>query len=451
MREDAVARFDETRRAEVDRILRSCIHCGLCNTACPTYALTSDEREGPRGRIDMIRHMFDAGGPPSAEVRRHLDNCLPCWSCMTSCPSHVDIRHLTDLARMHIRDTHRRPFKQRVVRDLLGDLVASSEHLGLAARAARFSRPLRGLLAKLGWKEVAGVFALAPSVFARVGGSAKPAILTPKGARKARVTLFFGCTQQALRPEVNEAAIRLLTRHGVEVVLPSGQQCCGAIDLALGNETSAHAAARDNVDIWTRVMRDAHLDAIVTTVPSCGARIKGYGSLLGPDQGYTGRAERVGSLTCDITEFLSRLDLDPPRHWSGLRVAHHMPCALRHGMGVTSAPGELLCRVGYTVLDVPGEDVCCGAAGAHNVLNLEMATRLLERTMRNIDRLEPDIIVTDDVTCLAQLASATPIPVVHTLELIDWTLGGPCPKELESLQDRVHKVGQGPVLENVQG
>lgn len=419
---------------EIDTLVDSCIHCGLCVSVCPTYQLTHDEREGPRGRIDLIRYMLAEGGQAGRDVQPHLDRCVPCWACMTPCPAKVDIRRLFDLARMYLRETQKRPIKQRVTRDGLANSISPSGPTGLTARASRFLRPARQALAKVGIKGMEGHGALP------AGEQVQTGILRPRGKIAGRVALFFGCAQQAKRPQVGQAALRLLSGHGFEVVMPEGHRCCGAVDLALGDELSARGCARENVDVWTRILRDEPLDAIVTTTPSCALRIKEYGKLLSRDQGYGGRAERVGALVRDVADFLSPIELRPPRHWSGLKIAYHSSCSENHGLGHGEQTSDLLRSIGYTVTSYGAGDGCCGAAGFFNVLQPEDAVILRDRMVAGIQADAPDILVTSDPACLAQFAATTALPVVHTAELIDWTLGGPCPKELETLADNVHKV-----------
>ncbi len=423
-----------SERTEIDTLVDSCIHCGLCVGVCPTYQLTQDERESPRGRIDLIRYMLAEGGQAGRDVQPHLDRCVPCWACMTPCPANVDIRRLFDLARMHLHETQKRPIKQRVARDALSNSVSQSGPTGLTARASSFVQPVRQVLAKVGVKGMAGESGLP------TGEQVQTGILRPRGKVAGRVALFFGCAQQAKRPQIGQAVLRLLTGHGYEVVMPEGHRCCGAVDLALGDETSARGCARENVDVWTRILRDEPLDAIITATPSCALRIKEYAKLLSRDQGYSGRAERVGALVRDIADFLSPIDLRPPRHWSGLRIAYHTSCSEKHGLGQGEQTADLLRSIGYTVTAYGAGEVCCGAAGFFNVLQPDDAVILRDRLVAGIETDAPDILVTSDPACLAQFTATSALPVVHTAELIDWTLGGPCPKELETLADNVQKV-----------
>lgn len=424
-------------RSEAEAIIDSCIHCGLCMAACPTHQMTGDEREGPRGRIDLIAHMLESGAAPSREVQQHLDNCVPCWACMTPCPTRVNIRRLFDLAREHMRGTQRRAMTMRIGRSAPLQPAAGGEQRGLAARAAGIVAPVRQLFGGKGRQQGES---LTPIHYAGSDDGTEPNVLTPKGKINGRVAFFFGCVEQASRPQLSEAAIRLLAGHGFEVVFTPDHLCCGGIDIAAGDQRRAREVARTNVDIWTKVLRDGPIDAIVTATPSCALRIREYGRLLGQDQGYAGRSERVGGLVQDITTFLYPITLRPARHWSGLKVAYHRSCAERHGLGSEAQPEDLLRRVGYSVTAYGDKAVCCGAAGFFDQRQPDSAAILRDRMVAEITADQPDILVSSDPACLKQLAAATGVPAVHTAELIDWTLGGPCPPELETVSENVHKV-----------
>ncbi len=432
--------LQDPRLAEADEMLRACIHCGLCTATCPTYLLLGDERDGPRGRITLIKDMFEGGNGAVADMVPHMDRCLSCHSCMTTCPSGVDYRHLADLARARIEDSHDRPLKERLLRRYLRNVLPDPRRLRRALWGAVLVRPLRGVLRAIGLKELAAMLDLAPPRGPATGGLIWPQTWSPKAERKKRVVLATGCTQQVLRPQINEATIRLLNRRGVEVVVPTGQACCGAPVQQLGLADEAAAAARRNVDAWSAAMRDEPIDAIVVNAGSCGAVVRDYGHLLRRDEGYRERAEELVARTMDITEFLAELDLDAPVMWTRLRIAYHSACSMQHGSRVTVEPRALLRQAGFSVVEVPEGHICCGAAGAYNILQPDMADALRARKLRNLASVRPDAIATGSIGCIEHLKQASDIPIVHTIELLDWATGGPCPKELLPLRDKVRAV-----------
>lgn len=434
------AQLKNPRLAEAESILRRCIHCGLCTATCPTYVLLGDERDSPRGRITLMRSMFESGKAASQQVAHHLDRCLSCQSCVTTCPSGVDYVHLVGLARAHVQETGWRSPNQQLARRLLVAIVPNPKRLGLALWGARLSRPFRGLVRAVGLKEIAAMLDIAPRSGVRRGKLARPGVAKARGVRRKRVALLPGCVQQVLRPEINDATIRLLTGLGVEVVIPEGQACCGAVVHDIGHEAEAHKAARKNVDAFSSLMRGEALDAIIINASGCGTMVKDYGHLLSRDQGYAERARRIVSLTKDVTEFLHDIGLGVPERWSGLRVAYHSACSMQHGQRIHEAPRALLRQAGYAVLDVPEGHICCGSAGTYNILQPEIANELRDRKIRNIESTEPDVVATGNIGCIAHLQRTSRRPVVHTVELLDWALGGACPKGLEAFAPRAGRV-----------
>jgi glycolate oxidase iron-sulfur subunit len=422
--------------ARADAMLRRCVHCGFCTATCPTYVLLGDERDSPRGRIYLMKEMFEQGSvtPP---VTYHIDRCLSCLSCMTTCPSGVDYMHLVDLARIRIE--HKRSPAQKTTRWLLAKVLSNPARFRIALLLGWLARPFRGLFAKLGAKTGAAALALAPSKLP----SRRPkqeTIVRPAGPPVKRVALLLGCVQEVLDPSINQAAIRLLKRHGVEVVMPSEEACCGGLQHQLGREDEAHKAARRNVDAWSSVLREGPLDAILTTASGCGTMVKDYGHLLARDRGYAERATDMSRLAKDISEFIYELGLLPPLAWTSLRVAYHSACSLEHGQQIGHEPRALLTQAGYTVLEVPEGHICCGSAGTYNLFQPELAGQLRDRKLKNIASVKPDLIATGNIGCITQLQRGSPVPVVHTVELLDWATGGPCPKPLEKLKDRVHPI-----------
>jgi glycolate oxidase iron-sulfur subunit len=419
--------------AGVDRILRSCVNCGLCTAACPTYVLLGDERDSPRGRIVLMKGMFERGRRASAEIRTHIDRCLSCLACTTVCPAGVDYRHLVDHARAHVEKTGRRGFKSRLVRRLLGAFMPHPARFRAASVAATIAKPLLPLLDRLRLDEVAAMIALAPRHPARTPRYRGPGTAQTRSDRRGRVILLAGCAQQVLRPEINDAMIRLFARRGIDVEVASAAGCCGALAVHLGRASDAHRFAKRNIEAWSKALAKSPADAIVANTPGCATTVKDYGYLMHGVPGYAEPAERISELASDIGEFLSRYDLGAPRRWSSLRVAYHPACATEHP-SISGAPKRLLWNAGFTVLDIPEGQVCCGAAGLYNILQPALARRLRDRKVENLASVRPDLVATDNIGCITQLAGSLAVPIVHTVELLDWAHGGPVPRDLEHLQ-----------------
>ncbi|GAB4226840.1 MAG: glycolate oxidase subunit GlcF [Methyloligellaceae bacterium] len=432
--------LENPRLAEAERILRRCVHCGLCTATCSTYVLLGDERDSPRGRIYLMKDMFEGNHPASREVTTHIDRCLSCYSCMTTCPSGVDYMHLSDLARAHIEETYRRPLKERLIRAVLARVVPDPRRFAKALWAATLGKPFRGLLRAIGLREVAAMLDLAPSGVPALNAVIKPDVYPAEGERQHRVILLTGCAQQPLRPQINEATIRMLCRHGVEVIVPEAQGCCGALVHHMGRESESIAAAKRNVDAWSDVDRETPVDAVIINASGCGTVVKDYGHLLQRDEGYRERAEALAAKAMDITEFLARITLRAPRQWTSLKIAYHSACSMQHAQRIITQPPMLLKQAGFTVLDIPEGHICCGSAGVYNILQPEIANELRERKMDNIRRVSPDAVAAGNIGCITQLQHAGDIPVVHTVELLDWATGGPCPKELEPLKHKTKQV-----------
>ena len=420
--------------AEADKILRACVHCGFCTATCPTYVLLGDELDSPRGRIYLIKEMLEKDKPPTQEVVKHIDRCLSCLACMTTCPSGVNYMHLVDQARVKIEKDYTRPLTERVLRAVLAWVLPRPGLFRASMMLARLGRPLTGLLpaAKAGsasptlWGRIRAMLTLAPGSLpprGAAGGSVFPA----QGARRGRVALLQGCAQQVLAPRINQAAINLLTRHGVEVVLVKDEQCCGALTHHLGRDADALARARANISVWTAEADRNGLDAILMTTSGCGTVIKDYGFMLREDRDFAAAAAKVSALAKDITEYLSGIDLQPRQQLRDIVVAYHSACSLQHGQKITQAPKELLSKNGFVVKDVPESHLCCGSAGTYNILQPDIANRLRDRKVANIAMVKPDMIAAGNIGCMVQIAGGTSVPVVHTIELLDWATGGPRP------------------------
>ncbi|MFK8253576.1 glycolate oxidase subunit GlcF [Ancylobacter terrae] len=419
--------------AEADKILRTCVHCGFCTATCPTYVLLGDELDSPRGRIYLIKDMLENERPATAEVVKHVDRCLSCLSCMTTCPSGVHYMHLVDHARAHIEETYRRPLKDRLMRGLLAAILPYRGRFRLAIAGAMVARPFAGLIGSVpGLAPVAAMLRLAPARPATRSADESTRHFPANGTRRARVALLDGCAQPVLRPQIDEAAIRLLTRMGVEVVRPKGAGCCGSLTHHMGREDDALASARANVDAWSREIDGEGLDAILITTSGCGTTIKDYGYMLRTEPAYAERAARVSALAKDISEFLAEQELPVPVIDAGRRVAYHAACSLQHGQKVKLAPKALLASVGFTVLEPSEGHLCCGSAGTYNILQPEIAGQLRARKVANIERTRPEIVATGNIGCMTQIGGGTPLPIAHTVELLDWATGGPVPDGVEA-------------------
>jgi glycolate oxidase iron-sulfur subunit len=412
-----------------EKILRSCVHCGFCTATCPTYLLLGDELDSPRGRIYLIKDMLENKRPASAEVVTHIDRCLSCLSCMTTCPSGVHYGHLVDHARAYIEETYPRPFADRFLRALLASVLPSPNLFRVALAAAKIGKPFASLFAripKIG-SRIAAMLALAPGRLParRYSG---PAVFAANGGagQQRRVALLGGCAQSVLTPQTNAAAIELLTRAGIEVILAKGEGCCGSLVHHMGREARALQQARVNIDAWMAEIEAGGLDAILITASGCGTTVKDYGFMLREDRAYAEKAARVAALAKDVTEYLATLDLTFVET-KKITVAYHSACSMQHGQKVVEQPKALLRRAGFTVREPAEGHICCGSAGTYNIMQPEIASRLRDRKLANIRRLKPDVIAAGNVGCITQLALSAEMPVVHTVELLNWAAGGDKP------------------------
>ncbi|QOZ74926.1 glycolate oxidase iron-sulfur subunit [Bradyrhizobium sp. CCBAU 53351] len=419
--------------AEADKILRACVHCGFCTATCPTYVLLGDELDSPRGRIYLIKEMLEKDQAPTAEVVKHVDRCLSCLACMTTCPSGVNYMHLVDQARVRIEQRYQRPLTERLLRQVLAFVLPDPQRFRISMVLARLARPLAVFLptprpsATPGLiQRIKAMLALAPQRLP-ARGALPGSVFAARGKKRGRVALLQGCAQQVLAPRINQAAISLLTRHGIEVVLVRDEQCCGALTHHLGNDHDALARARANVTAWQKEAAGEGLDAILVTTSGCGTVIKDYGYLLREDKAFAADAAKVSALAKDITEYVAGLGLESPARQDNIVVAYHSACSLQHGQKITSLPKELLSKNGFVVKDVPESHLCCGSAGTYNILQPELAGRLRDRKVANIASVEPDMIAAGNIGCMVQIASGTSVPVVHTIELLDWATGGSRP------------------------
>ncbi|MFA7433310.1 MAG: glycolate oxidase subunit GlcF [Gemmobacter sp.] len=411
--------------ARANEVLRACVHCGFCTATCPTYQVLGDELDSPRGRIYLIKDMLEKGRPADARTVQHIDRCLSCLACMTTCPSGVHYMHLVDHAREYIERTYRRPWHDRALRWMLAKVVPHPMRFRLALLAAKIGRPFAGLVPD---PRLRAMIAMAPKHIPPVSRNDDPQVFPATGERRMRVALLTGCAQKALNTDINDATIRLLRRLGCEVVVARGMGCCGALTHHMGRAGESHASAAGNIRAWMAEKREGGLDAVVINTSGCGTTVKDYGHMFRHDPLAADAAE-VSAMTLDISELLSRLGL-PEGAAKGLRVAYHAACSLQHGQQVKAAPKDLLKRAGFEVVEPADSHLCCGSAGTYNLLQPAISAELKARKVTTLEAKAPDLIAAGNIGCMMQIGSGTGVPVVHTVELLDWATGGPKPRAL---------------------
>ncbi len=419
----SLAQLADPDTARANEILRACVHCGFCTATCPTYVLDGDERDSPRGRIYMIKDMLENARPAPDRVVTHVDRCLSCLSCMTTCPSGVHYMHLVDHARAYIEETHRRPVAERLLRALLALVLPRPRLFRLSLRAAALARPF----AALAPGRLKTLLALAPRRLPARRPADRPGTFAARGPRRARVALLAGCVQQVLAPEIDRAAIRLLTRHGCEVVVAPGAGCCGALTHHMGRRRPAMVAAARNVAAWNREIARGGLDAVVVTASGCGTTVKDYGHMLRNDPRRAEDAAAVSERTRDVSEWIGELGLRVAEGRAGGRVAYQSACSLQHGQKVTAAPQALLRRAGFEVVEPAEGHLCCGSAGTYSLLQPRIADSLRRRKLAALAACAPDMIASGNIGCMTQLSDAA-VPILHTVQLLDWATGGPDPR-----------------------
>jgi glycolate oxidase iron-sulfur subunit len=409
--------------ATSEKAIRTCVHCGFCTATCPTYVLLGDERDSPRGRIYLIKEMLEKNAAPTAEVVTHIDRCLSCLACTTTCPSGVDYMHLIDHARVHVEKTYRRPVADRLLRWALVKILPHRARFSAAIVLGKLVAPLRGPLESLGAKRLAALLRMAKT--SRVSAT-ELAASKAVGPRKGVVLLQQGCIEPTLRPEFQGATTRVLNRLGYDVVRASGEACCGALAHHLGLDNEALGMVRRNVDAWSASLEG--IDAIIVTASGCGSMVKDYGFLLRNDSTYAERAARISALAKDVSEFVPApaATSSAPK----LRIAYHAACSLQHGQKITSQPKRLLEHAGFEVMTPTDAHLCCGSAGTYSILQPEIAGRLGDRKAASLEALKPDAIAVGNIGCAQHIGMRTGLPVMHVSELLDWAAGGPKPKAL---------------------
>ena len=417
-----------------EKILRKCVHCGFCNATCPTYQLLGDELDGPRGRIYLIKDMLEKNKPANDKIVKHIDRCLSCYSCMTTCPSGVNYMHLIDHGRKHIEKTYKRPFKERLIRNFLSIVLSSSFKFKLISILIIFIKPFIFFFPK----NLREMINFMPTKFPKKTLSTME--IYPTSTKKkpiARVALLTGCVQKVISPQINEATIRLLNRHGIEVIVPKKINCCGSLNHHLGKVELANETFKNNINIWYDEYLNNGLDAIISNTSGCGTTLKDYGFIFRSDKDLKKKAKKISELTKDISEYLDenvKLNfIKKMQNDKKYKIAYHSACSMQHGQNIHKEPINLIKKTGNTVLEIPEGHICCGSAGTYNLLQNDIAKKLLQNKISNIKKINPEIISTGNIGCITQISQSTKIPILHTIEIIDWYTGGPKPKVLQNL------------------
>ena len=409
-----------------NKILRSCVHCGFCTATCPTYKVLGDELDSPRGRIYLIKDMLETGRPADETTVKHIDRCLSCLACMTTCPSGVNYMHLVDHAREYIERTYRRPIFERVLRWILAKILPYPKRFRMAMLGAKIGRPFAKLMPD---PRLKAMMDMVPKIIPPVSRNDDAQVFSATSERKMRVALMTGCAQRALNTDINDATIRLLRRLGCDVVIAHGQGCCGALTHHMGKTAESHGAARKNIQAWITEMDSEGLDAVVINTSGCGTTVKDYGHMFrsGP---LADDAARVSAIAMDVSEVLMKLDL-PQGCDQGLRVAYHAACSLQHGQQIKTYPKTLLKRAGYEIVEPSDSHVCCGSAGTYNLMQPKISRQLKELKVQTLEAQRPDVISAGNIGCMIQIGLGTGVPIVHTVELLDWATGGPKPAAMK--------------------
>jgi len=417
-----------------EKIFRKCVHCGFCNATCPTYQLLGDELDGPRGRIYLIKDMLENNKPANEKIVKHIDRCLSCYSCMTTCPSGVNYMHLIDHGRSHIEKTYKRPFSDRLVRDFLSTTLSKSTNFKIVAILTQFIKPFSFFFPK----KIREMIQLMPKKFPKKK-LPKMQIYPARNKKKpvARVALLTGCVQKVISPQINEATIRLLNRHDIEVVVSKGIECCGSLNHHLGKNDLAKENFKKNILVWYDEYLKNGLDAIISNTSGCGTTLKDYGFIFRSDDSFKKKAKKISELTKDIAEYLNnKVKLNFVAKSSNekkYKIAYHSACSMQHGQKIHKEPINLIKKTGNEVLEIADGHLCCGSAGTYNLLQSDIAKKLLKNKIENIEKTKPQFISTGNIGCITQIANGTKIPILHTVEIIDWYTGGPKPEILRQL------------------
>ena len=413
-----------------ETIIRKCVHCGMCNATCPTYVINGEELEGPRGRIYLIKDMLENKKPATKEITKHIDSCLSCYSCMTTCPSGVNYMHLIDHGRNYVEETYKRPFFDRIFRNILSFVLPRPKVFLLMALSSKIIKPFSFLFPKF----LRNALNLMPGKIPSKKLKEKKLYEVTGGKKISRVALLTGCVQRVISPEINESTIRLLNRHQVEVVVMPDINCCGSLNHHLGKQKLARESFKSNINSWHDEYLKNGLDAIISNTSGCGTTLKDYGHIFKNDKDLKKKAKKISELTKDITEYLDEnlklnINVNTEKKY---KIAYHSACSMQHGQKVHQQPKDLISKTGNEVLEIPEGHLCCGSAGTYNILHQKMAKSLLKNKVKNIEKISPDFISTGNIGCMTQISSGTRIPIIHTVELLDWFTGGPKPYKLNN-------------------
>ena len=414
-----------------EKVLRSCVHCGMCTATCPTYQVLGDELDSPRGRIYLIKDMLENARVPDEKTVLHIDRCLSCLACMTTCPSGVHYMHLVDHAREYIEQKYQRPLGDRALRWILAKILPHPTLFRFSILGAWVAKPVAWLLPR----KLKAMVEFAPKSLPSPSRNDQPQTFKAEGVRRKRVALMTGCAQRALNTDINDSTIRLLTRHGCDVVVARGAGCCGAITHHMGKTAESHATAARNIKAWAAEIDTEGLDAIVINTSGCGTTVKDYGHMF-RNEPLAADAARVSERARDISEVMIDLGITAAGYARPLKVAYHAACSLQHGQQIKTHPKTLLKAAGFSVVEPRDAHLCCGSAGTYNLMQPEISAQLKERKVATLEATLPDVIAAGNIGCMMQISSATGIPVVHTVELLDWATGGPVPPALAE-HDRV--------------
>ena len=423
--------------ARSNEILRACVHCGFCTATCPTYQILGDELDSPRGRIYLIKDMLENDRVPDDRTVTHIDRCLSCLSCMSTCPSGVHYMHLVDHAREYVEQKYSRPFGDRAIRWLLASILPYPARFRLSIYGSWLARPFSFLLPG----KLRAMVDFAPKSLPPVSKNDRAQTFRAKGKARKRVALMIGCAQRVLDTQINDASIRILTRHGCDVVVAKGSGCCGALTHHMGKGDQARATAARNIDAWISEMDGDGLDAIVINASGCGTTVKDYGHMF-KGHPLEGDAKRVAAISRDISEVLGELQLSEvdatgekaqKAKTAQIRVAYHSACSLQHGQQIKTLPKTLLEKVGYQVVEPAEAHLCCGSAGTYNLMQPELSSQLKKRKTNHLLATNPDVIATGNIGCMMQIGSDINIPTIHTVQLLDYATGGPKPQKLKTM------------------
>jgi len=372
--------------------------------------------------------MLENKKKPTAKTVKHIDRCLSCYSCMTTCPAGVNYMHIIDHGKKYIEKNYKRSFFDRTIRSFLSVVLPNTGYFRIASYMVKFAKPFQLLMPS----KIKDMMNLMPTNFPKKTLKQKEVYSANKQKKVARVALLTGCVQKEISPQINESTIRLLNRHGVEVVVPKKIRCCGSLNHHLGKEDDAHQDFRNNIETWYDEHLKGNLDAILSNTSGCGTTMKDYGFIFKDNEKMKKKAKVISDLTKDVSEYLNEnLKLNFKSKDKKYKIAYHSACSMQHGQKVHNQPMELLTKTHNEIMEIPEGHICCGSAGTYNILQTKIAKELLDKKVRNIESLKPDFISTGNIGCITQIANGTKTPILHTIEILDWYTGGPKPKILQ--------------------